>query len=157
DSKQEGEIMRFFRTTAMVALGMAACALFSPGPVSGQKGPGPGPVTEVPGSSGPPLLAVSPGGMGGPATFTRDPEMEKLGASEMEAAREVTKLVAAYGKEEKEDEKAKIKTKLSEALSKQFDAQQKRRELELTRAEAQLKKVRELMKKRGEERKTIVE
>ncbi len=87
----------------------------------------------------------------------RDPEMAKLLDAEGRADREVQKLMVDYKRTEDADERGKIKTKLGDALSKQFDAQQKRRDLELTRVEARLKKLRELMKKRGEERKTIIE
>ena len=87
----------------------------------------------------------------------KDAEMDKLVAGEAEAAREVAKLVAEYKQTEGDAERAKIKEKLSAALTKQFEQQQKRRELELARAEEQLKKLRELMKKRGDDKKTIVE
>jgi hypothetical protein len=87
----------------------------------------------------------------------RDPEMVKLLEAEGKADQEVQKLMTDYKRTEDAEERGKIKTKLIEALSKQFDAQQKRRDLELSRVEAQLKKLRELMKKRGEERKTIID
>jgi hypothetical protein len=83
--------------------------------------------------------------------------MNKLLTGEATAAREVASLVAAYGKTEDKDERKKIETKLATALANQFDLQQKRRELELSRAEAQMKKLRELMRKRTEERKTIID
>jgi len=87
----------------------------------------------------------------------RDPELTKLLVAESSAEREVNGLVAEYSRKEDEKERAKIKEKLSAALSKQFDLQQKRREHELARVEAQVKKLRELMKKRGEERKAIID
>ena len=43
------------------------------------------------------------------------------------------------------------------ALARQFDLQQKRRDLELARVEAQLKKLRAMMKKRADEWKTIID
>ena len=46
---------------------------------------------------------------------------------------------------------------LAEALQKQFDLQQKRRDLEVAHIEAQLKKLREVMRKRGESRQTIID
>jgi hypothetical protein len=87
----------------------------------------------------------------------KDPEMDKLISGENSAAQDVNRLLADYKGTEKEEERTKIKTKLATALSKQFDMQQKRRELELSRLEAKLKKVRELMKKRDEERKLIID
>jgi hypothetical protein len=87
----------------------------------------------------------------------RDPEMAKILNAEASADREVKSLMREYKRTEDADARGKIKTKLTAALAKQFDAQQKRRDLELTRVEAQLKKLRDLMKKRGEERKTIID
>jgi hypothetical protein len=87
----------------------------------------------------------------------RDPELNKLLVAESNAEREVSGLVREYSRKEDDKERAKIKEKLSAALSKQFEAQQKRREHELAKVEAQVKKLRELMKKRGEERKTIID
>jgi hypothetical protein len=93
----------------------------------------------------------------GQSHVTRDPEMAKLLNSESNAEREVNRLITDYKRSEKDEEKTKLKTKLGDALTKQFDAQQKRRDLELTRLEEKVKKVRALMKKRDEERKTIIE
>jgi hypothetical protein len=87
----------------------------------------------------------------------RDPELSKLLSAESSAEREVNGLVAEYSRKEDDKERAKVKEKLSAALSKQFDLQQKRREHELAKVEAQVKKLRELMKKRGEERKAIID
>jgi hypothetical protein len=87
----------------------------------------------------------------------QDEEMAKLLKEEASAEREVNSLLVRYRGTEDEAEKTKLKTSLNAALVKQFDAQQKRREVELVRLEAKLKKVRELMKKRGEERKTIID
>ena len=86
-----------------------------------------------------------------------DPERDKLINSEAEIDRTVYKLMVEYKATDKEEERGKIKTKLASALSKLFDVQQKRRELELSRLEAKLKKVRALMKKRDEERKVIID
>src|SRR5262245_57627643 len=137
--------MRFVRTAVVLAVGLSVCAVFSVGPATGRQQAAPEPRVDTTANFYP--------SMGG----VKDPDLDKLIASEMEAAREVAKVLGEYKKTEEEAERTKIKAKLSAALSKQFDLQQKRREHELARAEAQLKKVRELMKKRGEERKTIVE
>jgi hypothetical protein len=87
----------------------------------------------------------------------RDPELAALCDAEVGAAREVNRLTAEYSKTEGNEARTKIKDKLAAALEKQFTAQQKRRELELARVEAQVKKLRELMKKRDEQRKTIID
>jgi hypothetical protein len=87
----------------------------------------------------------------------RDPELAKLIDVEVTAEREVGRLTKEYAKTEGNEARTKVKDKLSAALVKQFDAQQKRRDLELDRVEKQVKKLRDLMKKRDEERKTIID
>jgi hypothetical protein len=86
-----------------------------------------------------------------------DPELQKLHADEVTAEREVAALMTDYTKGSDEGQRGKAKAKLALALEKQFDLQQQRRELEASRIEAQLKKLRELMKKRSDARQTIVE
>jgi hypothetical protein len=86
-----------------------------------------------------------------------DPEIAKMHASEASAEREVNNLVKGYAGTSDEAQRTKIKANLSTALEKQFELQQQRRELEVARIEAQLKKLRDLMKKRGDARQTIVE
>jgi hypothetical protein len=82
--------------------------------------------------------------------------MQKLLTEEGKAQHEAAGLVRDYTRTEKEKDRDAIKTKLAEVLGKQFDAQQKRRDLELTRLEAQVKKLREVMKKRDDARQKIV-
>jgi hypothetical protein len=137
--------MRFTRARWIPAFALGAILLLAAWPAAGQQDP----LVAEPGGNS----AYRMWGGGGP----RDRELDKLIAAENAAAREVATLVAEYGRTEEEAPRAKIKEKLSAALAKQFDAQQKRRELELVRAEAKLKKLRELMKKRGEERRTIID
>jgi hypothetical protein len=86
-----------------------------------------------------------------------DPELEKLHRQEAETQNAVANLLAAYGRTDKEGERATIKKKLTEALEKQFDAQQKRREIEVARIEAQLKKLRDMIAKRTDKRQTIID
>lgn len=86
-----------------------------------------------------------------------DGEAHKLMESEANSEREARRLVEEYAHTDNETQRAKIKSKLSEVLDKQFDLQQKRREMEVAQIEAQLKKLRELMRKRSEARQTIVE
>jgi hypothetical protein len=86
-----------------------------------------------------------------------DGELHKLMESEASSEREVRRLVDEYARTDNEGQRSKIKSKLSEVLDKQFDLQQKRREMEVAQIEAQLKKLRELMRKRSEARQTIVD
>jgi len=71
--------------------------------------------------------------------------------------RETANLVEEYSRTEDEAQRGKTRAKLAETLQKQFDLQQKRRDLEVARIEAQLKKLRDIMRKRGESRQTIID
>jgi hypothetical protein len=86
-----------------------------------------------------------------------DPEMAKLCNEEAKAEREASRLIRDYAHSDKEEQRDKIKGKLAEVLGKEFDLQQQRRDLELGRLEAQVKKLRQLMKKRSDSRQTIVD
>ncbi len=86
-----------------------------------------------------------------------DAEMDKLMQEEAAAEREVTTLIESYSRAEGDKQRSDIKSKVSVALEKEFDLQQKRRDLELARVEARVKKVRELMKKRSEARQSIID
>ena len=99
----------------------------------------------------------SPYGAGNFVFRSADPELEKLHAQEAQIEGEVHSLLAQYGQTEKEGDRSAIKKKLSASLEKQFDLQQKRRDLEVARIEAQLKRLRELIKKRSDSRQTIID
>jgi hypothetical protein len=86
-----------------------------------------------------------------------DAEMDKLVQEEAATEREVAALIESYTHTEGDKGRSDIKSKVATALEKEFDLQQKRRDLELSRVEARLKKVRELMKKRSEARQSIID
>jgi hypothetical protein len=92
-----------------------------------------------------------------PHSAPQDAELTTLIQEERKAAAEASRFMKDYAAADTDDKRAKLKTKVQEALGKQFDAQQKRRDLELTRLEAQTKKLRDLMKKRTDARATIIE
>ena len=102
-------------------------------------------------------------GPGGPNYYGKngswppDPEMHPLVQQEAVAEQEVVEMIESYKRTENDVERSKIKSKLAALLEKEFDLQQKRRDLELGRAEARLKKVRELWKKRSDARQTIID
>ena len=104
-----------------------------------------------------PPVAFDYGAMPSSYATPHDKELSGLIKEETKAAGEASHLMKEYAGADNEDKRAKIKTKVQEALGKQFDAQQKRRDLELTRLEAQTKKLRDLMKKRTDARTTIIE
>jgi hypothetical protein len=71
--------------------------------------------------------------------------------------RQVAKLIESYAHAETDAQRSKIKSVLATTLEKEFELQQKRRDLDLVRVKARLKKVRDLMKKRGEPRQSIID
>ena len=87
----------------------------------------------------------------------RDPELAKLHAEEGRLEHETAGMVEEYARTMDESQRGKIKAKLTSNLEKQFELQQKRRDLEVAQIEAQLKKLREIMRKRGEARQTIID
>jgi hypothetical protein len=76
-------------------------------------------------------------------------------AEELEFARQCESLVKQLAKAEGQD-KEKLKAKLTETIDKQFEVRQKRHEAEITALENQLKKLKETVQKRQENRKEIV-
>jgi hypothetical protein len=86
-----------------------------------------------------------------------DPKLAELQNQEVESDREVNNLLADYGRTDKEGDRAAIKKKLTASLEKLFDAQQKRREIEVARIEEQLKNLRLLIKKRTESKEKIID
>jgi hypothetical protein len=80
----------------------------------------------------------------------------KLQAEEVNLARAANDLVRKLGEAKTDNEKEKVKTKLSEVLEKQFDLRQKRHNQQIEALEAQVKKLKELVGKRQENRKDIV-
>jgi len=139
--------MRLTRTTVALALVLGATGLFLTWQAFAQ-------TSTTAGNS---IPADNVASFYGTRSLREDPELAKLITAESRAEREVNGLLTDYKGTEDEDKRSKIKTKLADSLSRQFDAQQKRRDLELSRLEARLKKVRALMKKRSDERKVIVD
>jgi hypothetical protein len=80
----------------------------------------------------------------------------KFRSEEMDLARQAQNLVRQLGEAKGDAEKDKIKTKLNEVLEKQFDLRQKRHTSEIEALESQVKKLKELVEKRKENRKEIV-
>lgn len=86
-----------------------------------------------------------------------DPEMAQLAADEGAIAHEAQEILSRYAASDDEVDQKKIKRELREALTRQFDLQRKRRELEVTRIEERLRKLREQIKKRNDARETIID
>lgn len=84
-------------------------------------------------------------------------EMAELSAQDAQLGQEAESLARQLADAGDEKQKAEIKEKLQDTLSRQFDAQQKARELEVARIEAKVKKLRDTITKRNEVRRTIIE
>ena len=100
---------------------------------------------------------MPPGPMGVAFGVDDDPEVAELVQAEATLANESQELVARIAEAENAQDRKKIAADLREVLAKQFDAQRKRRELELTRIENQVRKLREQIKKRDDARDTIID
>jgi hypothetical protein len=78
-----------------------------------------------------------------------------LHREDLELARQSQDLVRKYAKAEGESKEA-IKAKLTDLLGKQFDSRQKRYGDEIAALEAQVKRLRDLVQKRQENRQDII-
>jgi hypothetical protein len=78
-----------------------------------------------------------------------------MNQEEMRLKHESEELVKQLGKAEG-DNKEKIRTKLTETLGKQFDARQKRHEGEIAALEAKIKKLKDMVQKRQDNRREII-
>ncbi|HVA45302.1 MAG TPA: hypothetical protein VNH11_02850 [Pirellulales bacterium] len=83
--------------------------------------------------------------------------MAQLGAQDSQLANEAESLAKQLADATDEKQKAELKEKLHDTLSRQFDAQQKARELEVARIEAKVKKLRDTIAKRNDGRRTIID
>jgi hypothetical protein len=75
---------------------------------------------------------------------------------ELTLARQAADLVRQLGEAKNDNDRDKLKAKLSEVLEKQFDLRQKRHASEIEALKAKVKKLEELVEKRKENRKEIV-
>jgi hypothetical protein len=79
-----------------------------------------------------------------------------MSADERNLANTVETLVRSLGEAKTEDIKDDIKAKLGKALGGQFELRQKRHESEIAELESQVKKLRDLVQKRQENRREII-
>ena len=95
-------------------------------------------------------------GLGGQGDFFQeDPEMAALNRSDYDLDAKTQEL-AEQLRNAKTEEREKIKTQITETVTKHFDVRQKRRELQIKRMEDELKKLREAMIKRNESKEQII-
>jgi hypothetical protein len=86
-----------------------------------------------------------------------DPETQALTAEDQRLEGEVQSLARQLMDDGNDQQRTELKQKLSAALEKQFDTQQKLRELEISRIEARVQKLRDLVRKRTEARRKIID
>jgi hypothetical protein len=86
-----------------------------------------------------------------------DPDMEKLNRSVHEIEQQSHELLRKYAETDDAGLKEKAKAQLRDMLTKQFDLQNERRSLELTRIEERLGKLRDQLKRRTDARDQIVD
>ena len=87
---------------------------------------------------------------------TVDPALRKLGTEEAALKRQADLLIRQLEAADSDTLRRDIKAKLGETLSKQFDAGQKRYGLEIEAIEAQIKRLKDLVRKRQENRAEII-
>lgn len=84
-----------------------------------------------------------------------DPEMYALLAEDMKLERETQELAQKY-RDAKTEDREKLKTELGVKVNQHFDSRQKRRELQLTRLEEELKRLRDAIESRQQSRDEVI-
>jgi hypothetical protein len=85
-----------------------------------------------------------------------DPRIRKIGGVEAELMTQTNVLIRELEAADSVSQRESAKTKLNELLAKQFDLRQERHEREIKALEAQVKKLKELVQKRQENREEII-
>ena len=99
---------------------------------------------------------------GSSAGYTRarprkpDPEMEKLLKADSAMEQQCQLMVVQFRKEEDQEGRAKARANLEVLTKEHFDLRQERRELEISRLEAQLQRVRAAVQKRTDVKDLII-
>jgi hypothetical protein len=109
-----------------------------------------------PGDYSPDQLLLAPGGESLPAVSADGAYHRFLGEAVQDPSQEVAGLLKQLQSTESDEQRSALRTKLSELLGRQFDARQKRHEQQIAELEAQVKKLRELVRKRQANRSEIV-
>ncbi|MGH7134860.1 MAG: hypothetical protein ACREHD_03920, partial [Pirellulales bacterium] len=150
----------------LLLISMAVAAAMVPSPLAVAQQPAnrfvPVPLEAVPVVGRNPT-PVPPGGANAyvirqiAATDEGSQEMAQLRAQDAQLSNEAESLAKQLADATDDKQKAEIKEKLQDALSRQFDAQQKARELEVASIESKVKKLRDTISKRNEARRTILD
>ncbi|HEV3024494.1 MAG TPA: hypothetical protein VGX76_18590 [Pirellulales bacterium] len=86
-----------------------------------------------------------------------DEALTELAQLDAKLAQEAQQLIEQYAGATDDDGRAKLKDHLAQTIERQFEAQQKLRELEVSRIEARVKKLRDLIDKRNMAKRTIID
>ncbi|HEV3004419.1 MAG TPA: hypothetical protein VGX78_08145 [Pirellulales bacterium] len=86
-----------------------------------------------------------------------DEALTELAQLDAKLAQEAQQLIEQYAGATDDDGRAKLKDQLAQTIERQFEAQQKLRELEVSRIEARVKKLRNLIDKRNMAKRTIID
>lgn len=84
-----------------------------------------------------------------------DPELYEAERQDMELERRTFELVGKY-RQASAQERAALKMEVQEAVAKHFEVRQRKRQLQLTRMERELKQMREEIQRRDEAKDQIV-
>lgn len=148
------------RTLAVLGfLAIVGCTLVIGDAVRGQSIPSSGPATAAEPRAFRDVEYAFPGGsvqfrLG---SEVEPDEMQELRAEDRKLEGEVEARLREYSRAEDRDAKDDARSKLSDALGRQFEVRQKMRDLEIARLEEQIKQLRELFQKREDAKGTIVE
>lgn len=123
--------------------------------MGGPQAPG-GP--QGPGMMGMPGMRRGPGGSPAELEYLRqtDPEMAKLEEADIELDQQTQALAEQFRRAPQGEARDKLKAELVEVVGKHFQVRQERRELEIKRLEEQLERFRASLKKRMNDRESIV-
>ena len=137
-------MMRFVKPAMLASLAIGCLALGSgaqqPSPPAPQPAPGRG-------------LMVTPDGHLHEQLYTTKWYLDRYDAADALTVQLAKQLVDA----KTDGDKEKLKEKLKEMLGKQFDDRQKRHEKEIEALEAQIKKLKDMVAKRQENKKDIID
>jgi len=86
-----------------------------------------------------------------------DDRLSELVQLDANLAQQSQQLIDQYSEAKDEVDRVKLKAQLAQTLERQFDSQQQLRELEVSRIEGRLKTLRELIAKRNDSKRSIID
>jgi hypothetical protein len=115
------------------------------------------PVPVPPQPPGAPVVPAPPANLAGRNMFyTTRPHVFAYSVEENNLSHQAEQYAQQLAAAKSDSDRDKIKSQLTELLEKQFDQRQKRHEDEIKQLEAQIKKLKDLVEKRQENRREII-